>query len=137
MKWCPKWCPHSTRGYKELHGAVKTYIVYRSISWLFFLLRRFRSIWPRFLGPGLFQRGVDGGVVGFQHFLFPFQTHIDVPGGNSFKVHGEAQRRADTGEGVAQHFTDRIEVPGQLVHVRGRRVPQIVVTDMRHVQPGQ
>ena len=44
-----------------------------------FLLRRFRSIRPRFLGTGLFQRGVDGGVVGFQHFLFPFQTHIDVP----------------------------------------------------------
>ena len=95
-----------------------------------FLLRRFRSIRPRFLGPGLFQRGVDGGVVGFQHFLFPFQTHIDVPGGDGFKVHGEAQRRADTGEGMAQHLTDRIEVPGQLVHVRGRRVPQIVITDI-------
>mgnify|MGYP007113611751 CR=1 FL=1 len=91
-----------------------------------FLLRRFRSIRPRFLGPGLFQRGVDGGVVGFQHFLFPFQTHIDVPGGDGFKVHGEAQRRADTGEGMAQHLTDRIEVPGQLVHVRGRRVPKLV-----------
>ena len=102
-----------------------------------FLLRRFRSIRPRFLGPGLFQRGVDGGVVGFQHFLFPFQTHIDVPGGDGFKVHGEAQRRADTGEGMAQHLTDRREVPGQLVHVRGRRVPQIVITDMRHIQPGQ
>ena len=41
-----------------------------------FLLRRSRSI--RLLDPGLFKRGMDGGVVGFQHFLFPFQSHIDI-----------------------------------------------------------
>lgn len=34
----PKWCPHSLKSYKKQRGAIKTHVVYSSISLLFFLL---------------------------------------------------------------------------------------------------
>lgn len=85
----------------------------------------------------MFRLGVDGGVVGVQHFLFAFQPHVNIPGRDRLKVHGKAQRRADTGEGMAQHFAHGVKVAGELVHVGGRRVPQVMVSDMRHIEARQ
>ena len=69
--------------------------------------------------PGLFRLGVDGGVVGVQHFLFAFQPHINIPGCDCLKVHGETQRRADTGEGgMAQHFARGIKVAQMCIRDR-------------------
>ena len=72
-------------------------------------------------------------MIGVQDDQLALHPYIHILRRDGFQVVGELELNADSLQAVPQDLSDRIEVSGQLVHIRCCRMPQIVKTDMGHL----
>ena len=72
-------------------------------------------------------------MVGVQDNQLALHPYIHILRCDSLQVVGELELNADPLQAVPQDLSNRIKVSGQLVHIGGCCVPQIVKTDVGHL----
>ena len=76
-------------------------------------------------------------MIGVQDDQLALHPYIHILRRDGFQVVGELELNADPLQAVSQDLSNRIEVSGQLMHIRCCRMPQIVKTDVGHLRVTQ
>lgn len=72
-------------------------------------------------------------MIGVQDNQLALHPYIHILRCDSLQVVGELELNTDPLQAVPQDLSNRIKVSGQLVHIGGCCVPQIVKADMGHL----